>query len=154
MDARPSVSSEVLATVIEDAPDRVRRKLDREPGVAADWNWQVSDSVCTIRAGEETVRLNATNGVIEYVDDVCCSCLLSPRCYHLLACLSVLEVSAPPFCNPPASNPSPSRASASNPPASNPSASRASASRASASALSENHAAADAAADTDSDPSA
>lgn len=95
MSDRPVVTPAVVASVTEDAPARVRRKLDRSPDAASEWKWQQSGDEWTIDSGGETVRLTARNGIVGSVEDVGCSCLLSPRCYHLLACLSVLPIGEP-----------------------------------------------------------
>ena len=39
MSERPRVQAQVVAAVTEQAPDRVRRKLDRSPQAAQDWKW-------------------------------------------------------------------------------------------------------------------
>lgn len=91
--ARPTIIPAILATITEDAPARVRRKLDREPGAAEKWDWNQCGDDWTVETGSETVRLTAVDGVITLVENVGCTCLLSPRCYHLLSCLSVLELS-------------------------------------------------------------
>jgi hypothetical protein len=89
---RPSITPDVLASVTEDVPARVRRRLDKEPDAAATWDWTQTGNDWSIDTGSEAVTLKTQNGLIASREDVGCSCLLSPRCYHLLACLSVLEV--------------------------------------------------------------
>ncbi|MBC8288800.1 MAG: hypothetical protein H8E37_00635 [Planctomycetes bacterium] len=92
MSTRPAVSPALVATVTEDAPGRVRRKLDKTPDAAESWAWKSSGDRWTIEAGGETVELTAPDGVVNSFDQIACSCLLSPRCYHLLACLSVMPL--------------------------------------------------------------
>ena len=87
---RPTVSADLLAAMIESTPDRVRRRLDREPAAAAGWDWQFSGESWSIQAGGETVTLQ--QGHLVASDQLACSCLLAPRCFHLLACLTHLEV--------------------------------------------------------------
>ena len=43
-----------------------------------------------VKAGDETVTL--PRGQIVAVEQVTCTCLLSPRCFHVLACLTSLKV--------------------------------------------------------------
>ncbi len=82
----------MVATLTERAPGRVRRKLDRKSDVAADWTWRRDGDEWTVSAGRESVQLRTTAGVVSTADDVTCSCLLSPRCFHALACVSVLDL--------------------------------------------------------------
>ena len=89
---RPSVAANVVAEISENAPGRVRRKVDKDPTVADGWDWSTEDGACVVAAGKETVRFAVADGVVGSVEDVGCSCLLSPRCFHVLACLSVLDV--------------------------------------------------------------
>jgi hypothetical protein len=87
---RPTVSPELIATMIESTPERVRRRLDRTPDVAAGWDWQVSEEAWSVAAGGETVTLPLRHAV--GVEQLACTCLLSPRCFHVLACLTRLQV--------------------------------------------------------------
>lgn len=91
---RPSVAANVVAEVTENAPGRVRRKLDKDPTAADAWEWSVDGADCVVGTGSETVRFCVDErGQVARTDDVVCSCLLSPRCFHVLACLSVMEIS-------------------------------------------------------------
>jgi hypothetical protein len=87
---RPRVSPQLVATVIESAPDRVRRRLDRAPNTAADWDWQPGEGVWSVDTGGETVTL--PQGHVQSMDQLSCSCLLSPNCFHVLACLTTLQI--------------------------------------------------------------
>ncbi len=89
---RPAVSPNLFAQLIDSAPDRVRRRLDRNPLVAADWTWSWKDDIWSIDTGGETVSLPSNH--IGVMDRVGCTCLLSPNCFHVLACLATLEVTA------------------------------------------------------------
>jgi hypothetical protein len=88
--ARPTASPELLAVLIESTPDRVRRRLDRTPDAAAAWDWQATAEAWSVDTGGETVTLPLTH--VLSVEQVKCTCLLSPRCFHVLACLTRLEV--------------------------------------------------------------
>lgn len=87
---RPTVSPDLIAAIIEATPDRVRRRLDRTPNAAAEWNWQASDAAWLIETGGETVTL--PHGHLRNIEQLACTCLLSPKCFHVLACLTHLEV--------------------------------------------------------------
>jgi hypothetical protein len=87
---RPTVSPELMAAMIESTPDRVRRRLDRTPDAAASWAWQASDDAWAVDTGGETVTL--PRGHVVAIEQLACTCLLSPRCFHVLACLTRLEI--------------------------------------------------------------
>lgn len=87
---RPTIAPDLIAAMIESTPDRVRRRLDRSPEVAASWNWQASEAAWAVETGGETVTL--PHGHVMSVEQIACTCLLSPRCFHVLACLTRLEV--------------------------------------------------------------
>jgi hypothetical protein len=87
--ARPTTSPELVAAMIESTPDRVRRRLDQNPDAAAVWQWQSTEIGWSIGAGGETVSL--PHGHISRADQIACTCLLSPGCFHVLACLTRLQ---------------------------------------------------------------
>lgn len=87
---RPTVSAELLATLIRATPERVRRRLDGTPNAAAGWHWQAGAEAWSVDAGGETVTL--PHGHVAAIEQLTCTCLLSPRCFHVLACLTYLEV--------------------------------------------------------------
>ena len=89
-EARPRVSPELVATAIDSAPNRVRRRLDRTPEVAAEWNWTFRDSAWQVDTGKETVTLSSA--AIRSMEELRCTCLLSPNCFHVLACLTALPI--------------------------------------------------------------
>jgi len=90
-DKRPRIDPALLAAIIEAAPGRVRKRLDRQPTAADAWTWQVVDSGFEITAGEETVHITTTDDAIRDIGQLRCSCLLSPKCFHVLACVTSLE---------------------------------------------------------------
>lgn len=87
---RPTVSADLVAALIDSTPDRVRRRLDQSPDAASAWNWQASAEAWSVHTGAESVTLPL--GHVLSVEQVRCTCLLSPRCFHVLACLTRLEV--------------------------------------------------------------
>lgn len=87
---RPTVAAQLVAAMIETTPDRVRRRLDQAPTAAAGWTWQATAEAWAVDTGGETVILPL--GHVAVAESVRCTCLLSPRCFHVLACLTSLEV--------------------------------------------------------------
>lgn len=94
-DIRPQVESMVVAELIEGVPGRVRKRLDKEPGAASKWIWSASPGQWTVNAGEETVTIKSNDGKIQTVGNLQCTCLLSPHCFHILACVSALSIIHP-----------------------------------------------------------
>ena len=90
MNDRPSILPGVLAELSQAAPSRLQKKLDKNPSVANDWAWESVDSQWRIATGNEDVLLKSSS--ISSAADVACSCLLGPRCFHVLAVLSVLDI--------------------------------------------------------------
>ncbi len=103
---RPTIEPALLASLIEAAPGRVRKRLDKEPDVAQAWNWSEHDGVHQVSAGGETVRISTDQGVVRQLEQITCSCLLAPKCHHILACVTSLA---------PADLPSTQRAEATGP---------------------------------------
>jgi hypothetical protein len=87
---RPTISPNLIAAMIESTPDRVRTRLDRTPDAAASWTWQGNADAWSVHTGAETVTL--PHGHVVSMEQLACTCLLSPRCFHVLACLTCLEV--------------------------------------------------------------
>jgi hypothetical protein len=90
---RPSVAPEVLADLTAAVPARVSKRLDANPRAADAFTWSLAESI-TILAGEETVTLRREG--VRTQKDASCTCLLQPRCFHLLAVLAVLPLAAAP----------------------------------------------------------
>ncbi|MEU0492991.1 hypothetical protein ABZ249_27520 [Nocardiopsis sp. NPDC006139] len=92
MTDRPRIAPELLAALVEAAPARVRRKLDAAPRAAGEWTWTRGDGTWTVAAGGETVTL--TGADLTDPGQAVCTCLLSPRCLHLLSAVSLLDTTA------------------------------------------------------------
>ena len=92
--SRPGIRPELVAGLIDQAPSRVRKRLDKAPAVAETWTWKVTETAVSISAGEETVYLgiDAQSKIVSDAKQVSCSCLLSPKCFHVLACVSCLPI--------------------------------------------------------------
>lgn len=90
MSDRPAIPPVMMADLTEAAPKRLVRKLDKNPSLAEDWAWDVgSDRVRVTTANGQVVGLQVADGVVAAVE---CSCLLAPRCLHVLAVASLLDV--------------------------------------------------------------
>ncbi|MFZ5894578.1 MAG: hypothetical protein ACOY0T_26175 [Myxococcota bacterium] len=85
---RPRANATLLARVTATVPARLVKKLDNSPRAADTWSW--SDTVVTTDSGE-TVTLTPEGGVVNDIGQIRCSCLLSPRCFHVLAVVAALE---------------------------------------------------------------
>ncbi|QDT89866.1 hypothetical protein [Gimesia algae] len=90
---RPTVAPHVVSAIIDATPDRVRRRLDRNPQAAEEWSWQWIQNTWQVEAGNETVVLSGIH--LETMEQVVCSCLLAPNCFHIAACLTSLDVVLP-----------------------------------------------------------
>lgn len=92
---RPSVAPEVLAGLTAQVPSRLLKRLDSSPKMAEGWTWTAQGAEWQVLTDtQETVTLRPVRGRISAAEQATCSCLLAPRCLHLLASLSLLEVSA------------------------------------------------------------
>jgi SWIM zinc finger len=88
---RPGIVAGVAAALLAAAPGRVRKRLDADPGMAERWAWERDPGGWVVRAGAETVRIEPDAGMVAQAGQLACSCLLAPRCLHLLAVASALE---------------------------------------------------------------
>lgn len=96
MTTRPRLQPLVFSEIVTAAPDRLRRKLDKHPQAAADWDWSQDGSEICIDADTAQITLRPDdNGLLHDVTQVQCTCLLSPRCFHAMAVLSTLELATP-----------------------------------------------------------
>ena len=91
---RPTIEPMLLASMIEAAPGRVRRRLDKEPDIAQSWQWLEQDGQFAVTAGEEVVQIATDQGVVSRLEQISCSCLLAPKCHHILACVTLLSPAA------------------------------------------------------------
>lgn len=89
---RPKIAPILLAELVEQVPGRVRQRLDSSPGIADTWNWSQSEHVWTVQANEETVQMESADGILENLRQISCTCLMAPKCFHILACCSCLSL--------------------------------------------------------------
>jgi len=99
MSARPRAHATLLSKLVAAAPARLTKKLDTSPRAAEAWAWATTDAGHTVTTDtNETVTLRA--GTITDVAQVTCTCLLTPRCFHVLATLAILDVDDPSLDGP------------------------------------------------------
>lgn len=90
MSEKPRISAELLAALTEAVPARIQKKFEAEPTAAQAWVWAQVQTTWTIAAGNETVTLHHQSLTI--ADHVTCSCLLGPRCLHVLSVIHTLAI--------------------------------------------------------------
>ena len=106
---KPRVSAAVVAAVSANVSTRVAKRLDANPRLAAEWTWS-ADGCSVHTTGDEQILLSPVDGVVRAPEQICCSCLLSPQCLHVLAVVTALEVEKAPTLAPaPAEQPSADR---------------------------------------------
>jgi len=88
MSQKPLISAELLANLTEAVPARIQRKFEAERSAADGWAWTQVEASWTVNAGAETVTLHATS--LTVAEHVSCSCLLGPRCLHVLSVIHTL----------------------------------------------------------------
>ncbi len=93
---RPTIAPAVLAALLDLLPARLRRRYDMQPGMAEGWAWNLESGQWRVVIDDDT---KVDLMVMEVTDlaQVRCTCLLSPRCLHVAACLGVLETADAPI---------------------------------------------------------
>ena len=90
--SRPKITSQLLLALTSAAPSRVQKRLDKNPNLAADWNWSTTQLGFQVETGTQVVTISAADGVLSQAEQITCDCLLSPKCLHVLACVTQLEI--------------------------------------------------------------
>lgn len=96
--SRPRITAELLATLTESVPQRIAKRLDAAPRSAEAWSWAGTGTetatdarTCVVTTeGGEHVTLSGPQ--LSDVAHVTCTCLLAPRCFHVLAVVTVLPI--------------------------------------------------------------
>ncbi|BBM85374.1 hypothetical protein [Candidatus Uabimicrobium amorphum] len=88
---RPTITQLLLADFTENLPRRIRKRIEKSPQAAENWKWN-RDGDNVVIESEKGERITLCGEVLKEPEQVTCSCLLTPRCYHVFACLAVLEV--------------------------------------------------------------
>ncbi|MBI4861973.1 MAG: SWIM zinc finger family protein [Candidatus Riflebacteria bacterium] len=92
---RPRIDPGVLGALSKAVPQRIARRLDADPKVAGSWLWARDGEAWSVTTdGGETVRITSTGEVVRSADQIRCTCLLGPRCLHVLAVASSLDLDA------------------------------------------------------------
>jgi hypothetical protein len=91
MSERPPVTAALAAAIVAAAPARLVKKLDAAPRLAEGWSWSTSEETTTVvtDGGERVVLARSP---IASLEGVRCTCLLSPRCLHVLAVIAALPI--------------------------------------------------------------
>lgn len=93
----PPVAPEVTATLVEDLPPRLRKRLDATVArLGARPTHRVGDTVAIALDDETELRLHAPGGVVATADDIACGCLLAPACVHRAAAACAAPTADPP----------------------------------------------------------
>lgn len=88
---KPLVSAELLASLGALVPPRITKRLDANPRAAESWIATEGPPAYVVATDGED-RVTVTGDVVRSLDQVACTCLLSPRCFHTLAVLSILPL--------------------------------------------------------------
>lgn len=88
---RPKITQLLLADFMENLPRRIRKRIEKSPQAAINWAWNYQKDR-TIVTSENGERITLVGDVLQNAQQVTCSCLLTPRCYHVFACLTILCV--------------------------------------------------------------
>ncbi|MGW0859630.1 hypothetical protein [Streptomyces sp. NPDC002690] len=92
----PPVAPEVTATLVEDLPPRLRKRLDAAvTKLGARPMCRVGDTVTIAVDDESELRLHAPGGVVATADAITCGCLLAPACVHRAAAACAAPVADP-----------------------------------------------------------
>lgn len=89
---RPTIEPGFLADITDAVPSRLVRKLDKKPEAAEAWDWSEDGDELVVEAPNDVVLRLKKSGIKGH-DDISCSCLLAPKCFHLLAVTSRLPLS-------------------------------------------------------------
>lgn len=84
----PHITPDALASFTALVPPRLTKRLDAAPRLAAAWPCS-QEGTRWIVATDGEDRVTVTGDLIKSIDQVSCTCLLSPRCLHVLAVLSL-----------------------------------------------------------------
>lgn len=84
---RPTRANGLLADVAASVSARVAKRVADTPKMAEGWVWSTVDGAVEVRADDVIVRLS---GAVVHAGSISCTCLLAPRCVHLLAVVTAL----------------------------------------------------------------
>lgn len=98
-----AIAPGVMAALAERAPARLARKLDAHPRMAEAWAWSspAEGALSVVTDSGETVTISSAAGVLASAQAIRCSCLLSPKCLHVLAVARALPLADAPAAESP-----------------------------------------------------
>jgi hypothetical protein len=93
---RVAIAPGLLADLTAAAPARWIKKLDAAPETALAWTWAplAEGGATVVTDSGETVRLSPPAGTVTDLAHLACTCLMTPRCLHVLSVAVLLEVAA------------------------------------------------------------
>ena len=89
---RPRIAAGVAAEILAAAPSRVRKRFDADTRMADRWTWEPAGAAWVVRTAAERVRIAPQAGTVRAAGQLSCSCLLGPRCVHVLAVSATLDL--------------------------------------------------------------
>jgi hypothetical protein len=95
MTTLPPVATPIMAEILGQLPQRLRKRIDSSLDKAAGWLISAEDALCTVEIDADTsLVFRLTSGVLAAADDLTCSCLLAPKCLHRAVAVTVAPVAA------------------------------------------------------------
>lgn len=85
--SRPSRAPDLVAALEAAVSARVAKRVKDTPALADTWAWTATDAGWEVRADDVVVRIA---GPVATVASLSCTCLMAPKCVHLLAVATVL----------------------------------------------------------------
>lgn len=85
--ARPERAAGLLARMAAAAPPRVAKRVNDDPTLAERWSWAADGGATVVTADDIVVRIA---GPVATPESLSCTCLLAPKCLHLLAVVAAL----------------------------------------------------------------
>lgn len=93
MSSRPQIHTQLLAQILEALPGRHKKRLDKSPQTAEGWAWR-HEAAQTLVETDTGERVQLSVSPLYALEQVSCSCLLSPKCFHIAAVTSLLPVTS------------------------------------------------------------
>src|SRR5437667_626280 len=93
MTTLPPVAPLVVAEVLDQLPQRLRKRVDTALAKADSWISSTVDDKCTVSIDSDTTLVfTLRDGVLTADADLTCNCLLAPKCLHRAIAVSVAPV--------------------------------------------------------------
>lgn len=91
-DLTPKRAAGLLSELEANVSTRIARRVKDAPGMAEGWAWTVDGACTEVRVDDVIVRLL---GAVVTAGGATCTCLMAPRCVHVLAVVSLLAEADP-----------------------------------------------------------